>query len=64
MGEGENAEITMNMFPYSFCETRCKRSVEVCRGKNLHPPPAPHPQTVTDTSQRPSKSVTDIINYS
>ncbi len=33
---------------YRFCETRSKRSVEVYRGRNLHPPPRDPPQTVTD----------------
>jgi hypothetical protein len=39
-----------------FCETRPKRSVEVYKGKNLHPP-----QTVTDISMGTSETVTDTL---
>jgi hypothetical protein len=33
----------------NFCETRSKRSVEVYKGKNLHPLPPP-PTDVTDVT--------------
>ncbi len=39
-----------------FCETRSKRSIEVYKGKNLHPLP-PHPP---DVAMETSQTVTDI----
>ena len=42
-----------------FCETRTERSVEVYKGRNLHPIATKTSQTVTDGATKPSQTVTD-----
>jgi hypothetical protein len=44
-------------FIIPFCETRSKRSVEVYKGKNLHPP-----TDVTDIAMETSQTVTAIAS--
>ncbi len=39
-----------------FCETRSKRSVEVYKGKNLHPTPPAPPTDVTDVAIETSQT--------
>ncbi len=51
----------------SFVKHDLKESVEVYKGRNLHPPPRSPPLTVTDRvkcqrSYKPSQTVTDIFN--
>ncbi len=51
------------LYKIHFCETRSKRSVEVYRGKNLHPlPPAPLPHRRDRHCHGNVTDVTDIIN--
>ncbi len=46
----------------TFCETRSKRSVEVYRGKNLHPLPGDPPTDRDRNYYENATDVTDIIN--
>jgi hypothetical protein len=44
-----------------FCGTRTKSSVEVYKGKNLHPPPLPA-QIVTDVTRKTAQALREIVS--